>query len=343
MKTKITELLQIEHPILLSGMSWISDVKLVSAVSEAGGMGILATGILNPEETRKAINEIRQTTKKPFAANVTLYFPGSERNAKILIEEKVPVVNYSLGKGDWICKAVHEYGGKVIATVATLKHALAAQKDGADALIVTGSEAAGHAGEISSLTLIPSVKEIVHIPIIAAGGFADGRGLVAAMVMGAEGISMGTRFMNSVESPVHEIQKKICNEKDAFSTLFTDKVDGLGARVMKSPGTTRLMKKRLNPFSALIKSKEIARMLGFPWLKMAAGIMFSGMKKALMMARMANGFKAFELATLEGDNIKGVLPLGQVTGIIHETLTVKQIIDKTISEAEEIKKQMAGS
>jgi len=343
MKTRITEMLGIEHPILLSGMSWISDAKLVAAVCEAGGMGILATGILNPEETRRAISEIRQATNKPFAANVTLYFPGSERNAKILIEEKVPVVNYSLGKGDWICKAVHGYGGKVIATVATLKHALAAQKDGADALIVTGSEAAGHAGEISSLTLIPAVKEIVHIPIIAAGGFADGRGLVAAMVMGAEGISMGTRFMNSVESPVHEIQKKICNEKDAFSTVFTDKVDGLGARVMKSAGTTRLMKKRLNPFSALIKSKEIARMLGFPWLKMAAGILFSGMKKALMMARMANGFKAFELATLKGDNKRGVLPLGQVTGIIHETLTVKQIIDKTISEAEEIKKQMAVS
>ena len=342
MKTRITEMLGIEHPIFLSGMSWISNPRLVAAVSEAGGMGILATGVLSPEETRKAINEVRQTTSKPFAANVTLYFPGSERNAKILIEEKVPVVNYSLGKGDWICKAVHAYGGKVIATVATLKHALAAQKDGADALIVTGSEAAGHAGEVSSLTLIPNVKESVNIPIIAAGGFADGRGLMAALIMGAEAISMGTRFMNSVESPVHESQKKVCNEKDAFSTVFTDKVDGLGARVMKSPGTTRLMKKHLNPFSALIKSKQIARMLGLPWLKLAVGIMFTGIKKSLMMARMANGFTAFELATLEGDNEKGVLPLGQVTGIIHETLSVKQIIDKTISEAEAVKKTFSA-
>lgn len=342
MKTRITEMFGIEHPLLLSGMSWISDAKLVAAVSEAGGLGILATGILNPDQSRQAIHDIRKLTSKPFAANVTLYFPGAERNAKILIEEKVPVVNYSLGKGDWICKAVHEYGGKVVATVATLKHALAAQKDGADALIVTGSEAAGHAGEVSSLTLIPAVKEIVQIPIIAAGGFADGRGLIAALVMGAEGIAMGTRFMNSVESPVHESQKKISNEQDAFCTVFTNKVDGLGARVMKSEGTTRLMKKHLNPLSALFKSKEIAKMLGFPWLKLAIGILFSGMKKALLMARMVDGFKAFERATLKGDNKKGVLPLGQVTGIIHSTLTVKEIIDNIINEAENIRKQISN-
>ena len=118
--------------------------------------------------------------------------------------------------------------------------------------------------------------------------------------MGADGIAMGTRFMNSVESPVHENQKKVCNEKDAFSTVFTDKVDGLGARVMKSEGSKRLMKKKLNPFSALIKSREIAQMLGFPWLKLAVGIMFSGTKKALLMARMVGGFKASNLAIQTG-------------------------------------------
>ncbi len=340
MQTKITELFKIEHPILLSGMSWISDAKLVAAVSEAGGLGILATGILSTDDTRKAIKEIRQTTSKPFCANVTLYFPGSEKNAKVLIEERVPIVNYSLGKGDWICKAVHEYGGKVIATVATLKHALAAQKDGADALIVTGHEAAGHAGEISSVAIIPAVCDIVSIPVIAAGGFADGRGLVAAMALGAEAIAMGTRFMNSVESPINILQKQICNEKDVFSTVYTDKVDGLPARVMKSKGSKRLINKMFNPFAALIKSKDIAHMLGLPWLKLAVGIMFSGAKKAVMMARMVDGFKAFEKATLDGDNNKGVLPLGQIAGIIHETLTVKQIIDNTIQQADQIRKRI---
>ncbi|MCP4599285.1 MAG: nitronate monooxygenase [Proteobacteria bacterium] len=129
MKTNITELLNIKYPIVLSGMSWISTPEMVAAVSNAGGLGILATGVLPPEETELAIKRTRSLTKKPFAANVTLYFPGSDLNAQVLINQQVPIINYSLGKGGWIAQAVHEYGGKVIATVTTLKHALAAQKE----------------------------------------------------------------------------------------------------------------------------------------------------------------------------------------------------------------------
>lgn len=198
MKTRITRLFGIEYPIILSGMSWISVPRLVAAVSNAGGLGILATGILTAEQTREAVREIRKLTKKPFGANIALYFPGAERNAMVLIEEKVPVINYALGKGDRITEGAHAYGGKVIATVTTHRHALAAEKSGADALIVTGHEAAGHGGAVTSLVLIPSIVDAVKIPVIAAGGFADGRGLAAALALGAEGVSMGTRFMNSV-------------------------------------------------------------------------------------------------------------------------------------------------
>jgi enoyl-[acyl-carrier protein] reductase II len=335
MKTRITELFGIKYPIILSGMSWISMPELVAAVSNAGGLGILATGVMTAEETLEAIRKTRTLTKKPFGANVTLYFPGAERNAEIIIKEKVPVVNYALGKGDWICKAVHEYGGKVIATVTTLKHALAAQRDGADAIIVTGHEAAGHGGAVTSLVLIPSIADELKIPIIAAGGFADGRGLASALILGADGIAMGTRFMNSVESPVHESQKAKANETDVYSTLYTDKVDGLMARVMKTEGAIRLTKKWLDPFSALIRSKKIAQMLGFPWLKLAIAILFMGYKRSMQMARMAIGFDAFYAGTMEGDNKKGVLPIGQVAGIMHETLTVKQIIDRTVKEAKQ--------
>ncbi len=337
MKTRITELFKIKYPILLSGMSWISTPELVAAVCNAGGMGILATGILNADETREYIRRVKELTKKPFAANVTLYFPGSERNAEILIENRVPVVNYALGKGDWIAKAVHEYGGKVIATVTTAKHALAAQRDGADALIVTGHEAAGHGGAVTSLVLIPSIVDVVDIPVIAAGGFADGRGLAAALALGADGISMGTRFMNSIESPVHESQKRMSNERDVYDTIYTDKVDGLNARVLATKGAKRLIKKRLNPFSALIRSKAIADMLGFPWLKLAVGIMFSGVKRSIQMARMAIGFRAFQVGTMDGDNEKGVLPMGQVTGIIHDTPTVDQIMKRIVAEAKKVR------
>ncbi|HPF07069.1 MAG TPA: nitronate monooxygenase [Spirochaetota bacterium] len=342
MKTRITKTFGIKYPIILSGMSWISTPELVAAVSNAGGLGILATGVMSAEETLEAIKKTRSLTKKPFAANVTLYFPGAEKNAEVIIKEKVPVVNYALGKGDWICKAVHEYGGKVIATVTTLKHARAAQKDGADAIIVTGHEAAGHGGAVTSMVLIPSIADGIDIPIIAAGGFADGRGLASAMILGADGISMGTRFMNSVESPVHDKQKAVANETDVYKTIYTDRVDGMLARVMDTEGARKLVKKRLNPLSSLILSKKIAKMLGFPWLKLAVGIMFMGYKRSMQMARMAIGFDAFMAGTMEGDNKKGVLPIGQIAGIMHETLTVKEIIERTVKEAKKCQDVLAA-
>ncbi|PKL40430.1 MAG: enoyl-ACP reductase [Spirochaetae bacterium HGW-Spirochaetae-1] len=333
MKTKITELFGIKYPIILSGMSWISTPELAAAVSNAGGLGILATGVLSVEETKEYIRKMRELTKKPFAANVTLYFPGSEKNVKVLLDEKVPVINYSLGKGDKICKEAHAYGGKVIATVTTLKHALAAQRDGADALIVTGHEAAGHGGAVTSMALVPYIADNVDIPIIAAGGFADGRGLATALILGADGIAMGTRFMDSIESPVNEGQKKVTNELDPFTTVYTDRVDGMKARVMDSKGARRLIGKKLNPFTALIMSRKIASMLGFPWLKLAVGIVFMGPQKAMQMARMAIGFDAFKAGTMDGDNAKGVLPVGQIAGIINDTPPVKKIVETIARDA----------
>lgn len=340
MKTRITNLFGIKYPILLSGMSWISTPELVAAVSNAGGLGILATGVSSTDETIEFIQRTKKLTKKPFAANVTLYFPGSEKNAEIIIREKVPVVNYALGKGDKISKAVHAYGGKVVATVTTLKHALAAQRDGADALIVTGYEAAGHGGAVTSLALVPSIVDAVKIPVIAAGGFADGRGLICALALGAEGISMGTRFMNSIESPVHEIQKKVCNEKEVYDTIYTNKVDGLPARVMISVGAKKLTNKWINPLSALFNSRKIAKMLGLPWLKLAVGIMFSGVQRSMQMARMAIGFDAFKAGTMEGDNDNGVLPLGQIAGIIKETLSVEKIIKNIMAEVKAVESNL---
>src|SRR5271157_3042480 len=169
MKTKITELLGIKYPIILSGMSWISVPKMVAAVSNAGGLGILATGPFNAEQTRAAIKEIRTLTDKPFGANATLLFPGASENAKVLLEEKVPVINFSLGKGDWIVREAHDYGGRVYATVTTERHALAAESYGADAVQVTGHEAAAHGSFVTSLVLVPRIAELLKIPVIATG------------------------------------------------------------------------------------------------------------------------------------------------------------------------------
>jgi len=334
MKTRITELFGIEHPIVLSGMSWISTPELVAAVCNAGGLGILATGVLDADQTREAVRRTRELTDRPFAANVTLYFPGNRKNAEVLLEEQVPVINYSLGKGDWICAGAHAYGGRVIATVATEKHAVAAQRDGADSLIVTGHEAAGHGGQITSLVLVPSLADQVSIPIIAAGGFADGRGLAAALALGADGISMGTRFMNTLESPVHQGAKQASREHRVADTIYTNRVDGLDARYVDAPGAQRLMRQHMNPLSALLRSREIAALLGLPWAKLAAGIVLSGYSKSVQMARMAIGFEAFKNGCTRGDLERGVLPLGQCTGLIDDTPAVAEVVDRIVKEAE---------
>ncbi len=183
--TRITKLLGVKHPIILPGMSWISTPPLVAAVSNAGGLGILATGPLSPEETRASIEEIRRLAPgKNFGIGCTLLMPGAKENAQIALEMKVPVINISLGKGDWICEKAKEYGGKVIVTVVNEKHATSAKDFGADALMVTGHEAAAHGGDVTTLCLVNSLSQKNDLPIIAAGGIGDGRGLTAMLALG---------------------------------------------------------------------------------------------------------------------------------------------------------------
>ena len=342
MKSKITELFNIKYPIVCSGMTGISRPELVAAVSNAGGLGILATADLSPDQTRDAINRIKALTDKPFGANIPFIIPGAEQNAKVLFEEKVKIVNYTLGSGQELIKAVHEYGGKAIATVTNLTHALSAQKRGADALIVTGYEAAAHGGKATSLVLVPSIADGVKIPVIAAGGFADGRGFAAAMALGAEGIAMGTRFMNTVESPVHDTMKKLSIEKQVYDTIYSDRIDGLPCRAMQSKGADRLIKQKFYLIWALFNSREAARTFGFPWFKLVLAIILSGYKKSKQLARMANAFIAFRLSMEQGDLEKGVFLMGQVTGIINDTPTVSEVMERIVSQAEDVKNRISS-
>ena len=195
MKTRMTELLGIKHPIMLAGMAFVSLPKLVAAVSNAGGIGMLNSVAYTPDQVKGVIRQVKSLTDKPFGVNATLILPNGRENILVALEEKVPILNYALGKGDWIIKAAHEYGGKVLATVAIEKHARRAEMDGADGLVVTGHEAAAHGAEVGTLVLIPSIARQSKLPIIAAGGFCDGRGLAAALVFGADGIFMGIRLM----------------------------------------------------------------------------------------------------------------------------------------------------
>jgi enoyl-[acyl-carrier protein] reductase II len=345
MKTRMTELLGIKYPIMLSGMSWISIPEMVAAVSNAGGLGILATGPLNAKETRKAVHKIRELTDKPFGANATLLFPGAKENAKVLLEENVPVINFSLGKGDWIAERAHKYGGKVFATVVNERHALAAQKQGADGIVATGHEAAAHGGDATSLVLVPSIADAVDIPVIAAGGFADGRGLMAALALGASGIAMGTRLMATKESGLHETYKKLSLEKGTADTIYGRYFDGLGCRSLKTPAAVKAYKKGFlgmpNFLAAMSNSKDIAKMLDLPYFKLFIGILLSGPKNAIMMTYLANAFKAISLATEEGDMHKGVLTVGQATGLLHDIPTVAELFERMTAEAEGVQGQLS--
>ena len=341
MKTKITELFGIQYPIVLSGMSWISVPKMVAAVSNAGGLGILATGPLSVEETRASVREVRKLTDKPFGANCALMFPGAAENAKVLLEEKVPVINFALGKGDWIVKKAHEYGGKVVATVVNARHAKRAQDYGCDAVIATGNEAAAHGEAITTMVLIPSLMDALKIPVIAAGGIADGRGLAAVLALGAEGVAMGTRFMTTQESPLHDTYKKLSIEKDVTDTLFSTRFDGIWCRVMKTDAAERAIKRGLNIPASFSNSKEITRQLNLPFTKVLAGVLASGFKNAIQMAYLANAFKMIRIATEEGDLKEGVLPVGQVTGLIHDVPTVKEVIERVVTEAKQVQLGLA--
>jgi len=334
MKTRITEMVGIKYPMMLSGMSWISTTKMVAAVSNAGGLGILATGPLNSAQTRVAISEIRKLTDKPFGANASLMFPGAAENAKVLLQEKVPVINFALGKGDWIVKEAHKYGGKVFATVVNIRHAKRAEDYGCDAVIATGQEAAAHGEDVTSLVLVPHLAENLKIPVIAAGGFADGRGLAAALALGAEGIAMGTRLMTTKESPLHDNYKKMTMEKEVYDTLFSKRFDGILCRVMKTDGAKRAMKRGLNLPAAFFNSQEIARQIGVPYFKLFIGVLLSGWSNARQLAFMANAFKAIKLATEDGDIQKGVLPVGQNQGLIHDEPTVAELFARMVVEAQ---------
>ncbi|MBN1634901.1 MAG: nitronate monooxygenase [Deltaproteobacteria bacterium] len=344
MKTRITELFGIKYPIVLSGMSWVSVPEMVATVSNAGGLGILATGPLDADQTRQSVRKIRSLTDKPFGANASLLFPGAAENAMVLLEEKVPVINFALGKGDWIVKAAHEYGGKVVATVVNHRHAKRAQDYGTDSVIVTGHEAAAHGESGTTFCLIPSISAALDIPVIAAGGVADGRGLAAALALGAEGVAMGTRLMATKESPLHDTYKKLSVEKDLYDTLFSDRFDGLWCRVLDTSAARKAVKEGLNIkklLQAIPNSRDIAAQMHMPYLKLFIGVLASGWKNARQLAFMANAFRAIRIATEDGDMAEGVLPVGQCTGLLQDIPTVEELFKRIIKEAEDVQLDLA--
>ena len=337
-KTRMTEMFGIQHPIMLAGMNWITEPKLISAVCNAGGLGILATARCTPQETRENIRQIKDMTDKPFGINQILIGPGAKENIEIAIEERIPFINYSLGK-PWFVDDVHAYGGKVIGTIAVAKHAARAVKLGCDALVVTGHEAAAHGDAATSLVLIPLVASMVDIPLIAAGGFYNGQGLAAALALGADGISMGSRFMVVEESMVHDNFKRLCIEATEQDTLYDNVFDGMDGRVLKTKEAEAMMRRGFPIIEAIkgaLLAKKIFKMSFAKFLGVAVEMVRAEEGHPLLvLARQAVANMKHMKALNEGDVEGGILFAGQCCGGITDIPTTKEAIDRIIAEAEE--------
>ena len=336
LKTKMTRMFGIKHPIMLAGMNWITEPRLVSAVSNAGGLGLLAIARCNPKETRENIRQIRDMTDQPFGVNQILVGPGAKENIAVAIEEKVPIINYSLGK-PWFVKDVHAYGGKVVGTIAIARHAARAVELGCDALVITGHEAAAHGAAATSMVLIPIVASMVDVPLIAAGGFYDGRGLAAALALGADGISMGSRFMVVKESMVHDNFKKLCLEATEQDTLYDNVFDGMDGRVLKTKEAQRMMKRGFPLVESIKGAMLVKRLMNLSWAKFV-GVSIEMLRAEeghplMVLARQAVGNMKHLKALNEGDVEGGILFAGQCCGGINDIPATKDLIDRVISEA----------
>lgn len=341
LRTRLTSLLGISKPIVLPGMSWISTPELVAAVSNAGGLGILATGPLSTEATRESINKIRELAPgKPFGIGCTLLMPGARENAEVALEMEVPVINISLGKGEDIIRRCHEYGGKVITTVVNEKHAKSARDMGSDALMVTGHEAAAHGGDVTSFVLVPSLAaKVPDIPIICAGGVGDGRGLAAMLALGADGVAMGSRLAVTKESPLAGSVKDQVVQLTENDTIYGTNFDGLAARVMKTPASVSAMKRRMNPIEAAYKAFGAAKLINLPLWKVIPGLL-TQWTKMYQLSLFGAATEKLMKATIDGNLDSGVQFIGQSQGLINDTPSVEELLERCVAEAAEANRRV---
>lgn len=308
---KITQLFNIKYPIIQGGMIWNSGYKLASAVSNAGGLGLIGAGSMYPEVLREHIQKCKKATDKPFGVNVPMLYPNIEEIMQILKEERVKIVFTSAGNPKTWTPFLKENGITVVHVVSSSKFALKAQEAGVDAIVAEGFEAGGHNGreETTTLTLIPMVREKISIPLIAAGGIATGRGMLAAMTLGADGVQMGSRFAASMESSAHDEFKKTIVETGEGDTQLT----------LKELAPVRLIKNKfyldLQELYTKCPTKE-------------------DLENLLGKRRAKRGM-------FEGDLVEGELEIGQVAGLIHDILPVQTIVENIITEFNAARSEVA--
>lgn len=312
MQNRITKLFNIEYPIIQAGMIWNSGWRLASAAANAGALGLLGAGSMYPDVLREHIIKCKKATDKPFGVNVPMLYPDLEEIIDIIIEEGIKIVFTSAGNPKTYTAKLQEHGITVVHVVSSVKFALKAQEAGVDAIVAEGFEAGGHLGrdETTTLTLIPMVKEKIDIPIIAAGGIATGRAMLATMILGADGVQIGSRFVASEESSAHH----------AFKKAVTQAQDGDTYLTLKELAPVRLLKNKF--FDSIVALY-------------ATNPTKEDLIKHLGRARAKRGM-------FEGDLEEGELEIGQVAGLIHDIKPTAEIISEIIAEFEAGRKEVAS-
>lgn len=304
MKNRVCELFGIQYPLIQAGMIWNSGWRLASAVSNAGGLGLIGAGSMYPEVLKEHIDKCQAATDRPFGVNVPMLYPDLEEIMEIIIESGVKIVFTSAGNPRTFTPVLKEAGITVVHVVSSVKFALKAQRAGVDAVVAEGFEAGGHNGrdETTTFTLIPMVREQIDIPLIAAGGIATGRGMLAAMVLGADAVQVGSRFVASEESSAHR----------AFKDMVVDAKEGDTMLTLKELAPVRLLKNKF--FDDLMDLYQ-------------KGPSVEELKKLLGRARAKKGM-------FEGDLVEGELEIGQISGLIHKIKPAAQIVSDMIAEYE---------
>lgn len=347
LKTRLTDLLGCEYPVIQTAMGWVADPNLVAATCNAGGFGFLAGAVMTPAEVEEGIKQIKAKTDKPFGVNFHMYAPGAKEIIDICIKHKIRAVSYSRSPAKELIKKLKDAGIVCIPTVGAVKHAIKAVEMGADAVVVQGGEGGGHTGSVASNILLPQVVQALSVPVVAAGGFKDGRGLIVALAYGAEGIAMGTRFLMTKECPVPDATKARYVKATPEDIIVSKKLDGMPQRMI---------------YNECLKGLEKTSPLGMLFLAIRNGLAFTKLTGGSLIGMLMSAWKIkqsnemsfaqtlmaanapmmIQEAMVNGHPDQGILPSGQVAGTIRDLPTGAELMAQIVKEAQETLAKLAS-
>ncbi|HTX97274.1 MAG TPA: nitronate monooxygenase [Mycobacterium sp.] len=341
LRTPLTDLVGVEHPVVQTGMGWVAGARLVSATANAGGLGILASATMTLDELATAIGKVKAATHKPFGVNIRADAADAGDRVELMIREGVKVASFALAPKQELIARLKDAGAVVIPSIGAAKHARKVAAWGADAMIVQGGEGGGHTGPVATTLLLPSVLDAVQgtgIPVIAAGGFFDGRGLAAALCYGAAGVAMGTRFLLTSDSTVPDAVKRRYLEAALDGTVVTTRVDGMPHRVLRTALVEKLESgSPVRGFTAAVRNAaKFKKMSGMTWRSMITDGLAMRHGKELTWSQVvmaANTPMLLKAGLVEGNTEAGVLASGQVAGILDDLPSCAELIDAIVGDA----------